>query len=175
MSKKIIVLSGKQFSGKDTVAKFLLEFLPDFIRIGLGDAIKLEYGKQKNLTLEEIENNKSRYRADLIGLGDWGRAQDPDYWLKKIIEQEKNVIVPDMRVPHEMQVFKENGAISVRVESPQSQRARRGFLVKEDDPTETLLDEVTDWDFMVANDGTLEDLKDKSKVLAQDIMKKFTM
>ena len=47
MTKKIIVLSGKQFSGKDTVAKFLLEFLPNFKRIGIGDAIKLEYLSRK--------------------------------------------------------------------------------------------------------------------------------
>ena len=59
MTKKIIILSGKQFSGKDTVAKFLLEFMPDFKRIGLGDAIKLEYGKQKGLTFEEIWKQKT--------------------------------------------------------------------------------------------------------------------
>ena len=85
MTKKIIILSGKQFSGKDTVAKFLLEFLPNFKRIGIGDAIKLEYGKRKNLTFDEIETNKHLYRADLIELGNWGRNQDADYWLKKII------------------------------------------------------------------------------------------
>mgnify|MGYP003311019439 CR=1 FL=1 len=45
------------------------------------------YGKEKGLTYEEIEANKAQYRADLIALGNWGRAQDPDYWLKKILEQ----------------------------------------------------------------------------------------
>ena len=45
MDRKIIIVSGKQFSGKDTVAKIFLELLPDFKRIGLGDAIKIEYGK----------------------------------------------------------------------------------------------------------------------------------
>lgn len=169
MSKKIIILSGKQFCGKDTFAKFLLEFLPDFKRIGLGDAIKLEYGRQKNLTFEEIEANKPQYRADLIALGDWGRSQDPDYWLKKIIEQDDNVIVPDLRMPHELKVFKEHGAVSIRVEAPRENRALRGQLVKEDDPTETLLDAVEDWDFVISNDGTLEELREKAKVLAQKL------
>ena len=171
MTKKIIVLSGKQFSGKDTMAKFLLEFMPDFKRIGLGDAIKIEYGKQKGLTFDEIEKNKSQYRADLIALGDWGRAQDPDYWLKRIIQQDDNVIVPDLRMPHELKVFKEHNAISIRVESPRTNRAMRGELVKEDDPTETLLDSVTDWDYVVQNDGTLEDLREKAKSLAQELNK----
>lgn len=169
MSKKMIILSGKQFCGKDTFAKFLLEFLPNFKRIGLGDAIKLEYGRQKNLTFEEIEANKPQYRADLIALGDWGRSQDPDYWLKKIIEQDDNVIVPDLRMPHELKVFKEHGAVSIRVEAPRENRALRGQLVKEDDPTETLLDAVEDWDFVISNDGTLEELREKAKVLAQKL------
>lgn len=169
MSKKIIILSGKQFCGKDTFAKFLLEFLPDFKRIGLGDAIKLEYGRQKNLTFEEIEANKPQYRADLIALGDWGRSQDPDYWLKKIIEQDDNVIVPDLRMPHELKVFKAHGAISIRVEAPRENRALRGQLVKEDDPTETLLDAVDDWDFVISNDGTLEELREKAKILVQNL------
>ena len=55
---KIIIISGKQYSGKDTLAKILLEELSDFKRIGIGDAIKIEYGKMKNLTFEEIEKNK---------------------------------------------------------------------------------------------------------------------
>lgn len=169
MTKKIIVLSGKQFSGKDTFAKFLLEFMTDFKRIGLGDAIKLEYGKQKGLTFDEIEKNKSQYRADLIALGDWGRAQDPDYWLKRIIEQDDNVIVPDLRMPHELKVFKANNAISIRVEAPREKRALRGELVKENDPTETLLDEITDWDYIIQNDSSLEELREKALNLAEKL------
>jgi len=169
MSKKIIILSGKQFSGKDTVAKFLLEFLPNFKRIGIGDAIKLEYGKRKNLTFEEIETNKHLYRADLIELGNWGRNQDPDFWLKKIIEQDDNVIVPDIRVLHELELFKQHGAISIRVEAPREKRALRGTLVSEDDPTETVLDNVKDWDYIVSNDSDLETLKNKSLIIANEI------
>ena len=86
MANKIIIFSGKQYSGKDTAAKIMLEELTDYRRCAMGDIIKLTYGKEKGLTYEEIEANKSQYRADLIALGNWGRAQDPDYWLKKILE-----------------------------------------------------------------------------------------
>ena len=51
---KFITLSGKQFCGKDTVAKILLDRLPSFHRIGLADAIKLKYSERTGLTLEEI-------------------------------------------------------------------------------------------------------------------------
>ena len=102
---KIIVISGKQYSGKDTLAKILLEKMPDFKRIGIGDSIKIEYGKRKNLTFEQIESQKHLYRADLIELGNWGRNQDKDYWLKNLANMDK-IIVPDVRVTPEVNFFK---------------------------------------------------------------------
>ena len=83
MADKIIILSGKQYSGKDTAAKILLQNLTGFKRIGLGDAIKIEYGEQKGLTFDEIEQNKAIYRQDLINLGNKRRSEDKDYWIKK--------------------------------------------------------------------------------------------
>ena len=85
MADKIIIFSGKQYSGKDTAAKILMESLPSFKRCAMGDIIKIEYAKQHDITVEEIENNKPKYRQGLIDLGNWGRSQSPDYWLEKII------------------------------------------------------------------------------------------
>lgn len=175
MSKQIIALSGKQFSGKDTVAKILLEKLTSFKRIGIGDAIKIEYGKQKNLTFDEIEANKSQYRADLIELGNKGRAISPNYWLEKIIELDYNLIVPDLRVPDELQILKNAGAITIRVEASKEVRSLRGELVKEDDPTETSLDGISDWDFVIQNDSSYEDLKIRASKLADEIAAKLMM
>lgn len=159
MANKIIIFSGKQYAGKDTAAKILLDKLKDFRRCAMGDIIKLTYGKEKNLTYDEIEKNKAQYRADLIKLGNWGRAQDPDYWIKKIIEQEGNIIVTDVRVPHEYEVFKNAGAITIRVEASRETRAKRGELVGENDITETGLDNIKDWDFVVDNNSNYEHLK----------------
>jgi len=169
MSKKIIVLSGKQFSGKDTVAQILLEKLTGFKRIGIGDAIKIEYGKQKELTFEEIEANKPKYRADLIALGDWGRSISPLYWLEKIIELDYNVIVPDVRLKKELEIFKNAGAITIRIEASREVRTLRGELVKEDDLTETDLDDVKEWDYVIENNSTYEDLKLKAYDLASSL------
>ena len=93
MADKIIIFSGKQYSGKDTAAKILMEEMPDFKRCAMGDIIKLEYGRLNNLSYEEIEANKPKYRQGLIDLGNWGRAQSQDYWLEKIIAQEGNIVV----------------------------------------------------------------------------------
>ena len=95
---RIIIFSGKQYSGKDTAAKILMDAMPDYKRCAMGDIIKIEYGKHHGLSFEEIEQNKSQYRHGLIDLGNWGRAQSPDYWLTKIIEQEGNLVVTDVRI-----------------------------------------------------------------------------
>lgn len=159
MAGKIIVFSGKQYAGKDTAAKIMLDEMPDFRRCAMGDIIKLTYGAQKNLTYEEIEKNKSKYRADLIILGNWGRAQSPDYWLQKIVEQDGNIIVTDVRIPHEYEVFKKAGAITIRVEATREIRASRGELIGEEDITEVGLDNIKDWDFVIENNSSYENLK----------------
>ena len=155
----IIIFSGKQYSGKDTAAKIMLEQMPDFRRCAMGDIIKLTYGAEKGLSYEEIEKNKPLYRQDLINLGNWGRSQSPDYWLNKIIAQDGNIIVTDVRVPHEYDVFKQAGAISIRVEASRDTRMSRGELIGETDITEVGLDDIKDWDYIIDNNSDYDNLK----------------
>lgn len=159
MADNIIIFSGKQYAGKDTAAKIMLDKMPNYRRCAMGDIIKLTYGAQKGLTYDEIEKNKAKYRSDLIALGNWGREQDPDYWLKKIINQKGNIIVTDVRVPHEYEVFKNAGAITIRVEATRETRAKRGQLVGENDITEVGLDNEKNWDYIIDNNSTYEHLK----------------
>ncbi len=161
MADKIVIFSGKQYSGKDTAAKILLAELPEYKRCAMGDIIKLEYGRQHNLTYEEIEQNKAQYRAGLIELGNWGRVQNPDYWLEKIIETDGKIMVTDVRVQHEYDVFKAAGAITIRVEASREVRAQRGNLVGEDDVTEVGLDHIKDWDYVIDNNSSYEEFKEK--------------
>ncbi len=169
MAEKIIIFSGKQYSGKDTAGKIMLEVMPDYRRCAMGDIIKLTYGKEKGLTYEEIEKNKPLYRQDLINLGNWGRAQDPDYWLKKIIEQDGNIIVTDVRVPHEYEVFKNAGAVAIRVEASRETRASRGELIGENDITETGLDDIKDWDYIIDNNSDYDSFKQQVLAIADKI------
>ncbi len=169
MANRIIIFSGKQYSGKDTAAKIMLEKMPEYRRCAMGDIIKLTYGRQKGLTYDEIEKNKAIYRQDLINLGNWGREQSPDYWLEKIIEQEGNIIVTDVRVQHEYNVFKAAGAITIRVEASRKTRAQRGQLIGENDITEVGLDNVKDWDYVIDNNGDYENLTRQVEKIIEDL------
>ncbi len=170
MADRIIIFSGKQYSGKDTAAKILMEAMPDFKRCAMGDIIKIEYGRLNNVTFEEIEANKPKYRQGLIDLGNWGRSQSPDYWLDKIIAQDGNIVVTDVRIKHEYEVFKAAGAISIRVEASRELReARGGKLIGEDDVTEVDLDNIQDWDFQLDNNKDYETLKKNVLKIVQAI------
>lgn len=169
MADNIIIFSGKQYAGKDTAAKIMLDKMPNYRRCAMGDIIKLTYGAQKGLTYDEIEKNKAKYRSDLIVLGNWGREQDPDYWLKKIIKQKGNIIVTDVRVPHEYEVFKNAGAITIRVEATRETRAKRGQLVGENDITEVGLDNEKNWDYIIDNNSTYEYLKSQVEKIINEI------
>jgi len=169
MTKKIIVLSGKQYSGKDTVAKILLQKLSGYKRVGIGDAIKLEYSKRTGLSVEEIERNKADYRPDLINLGNEGRAISDTFWLSALLEIEGNLIIPDMRLKKEYAFFKENNAFTIRVNSTYENRSKRGTVVKDDDLTETDLDDITDWNFVIENNSTYEELVKKTDLLVEEL------
>ena len=170
MAERIIIFSGKQYSGKDTAGKFFMEYLPSFRRFAMGDIIKLEYGKIHNISYKEIEQNKSKYRQGLIDLGNYGRSISPDYWLKKIINQEGNIIVTDVRLKYEYSVFKQAGAITVRVEADRDIREKRGGkLVAENDITEIDLDKIQDWDFVIDNNKDYETLKESVLKIVQKI------
>ena len=166
----IITFSGKQYSGKDTAAKILMELMPDFRRCAMGDIIKIEYGKMHNISYEEIEANKPKYRQGLIDLGNWGRAQSPDYWLEKIIAQEGNIVVTDVRIKHEYEVFKKAGAIAIRVEAERDIRENRGGkLIGENDVTEIDLDDIQDWDYIIDNNKDYETLRKNVLEIVQKI------
>ena len=169
MAEKIIILSGKQYSGKDTVAKILLENLTNFKRIGLGDAIKIEYSEKTGIPFEEIEKNKHLYRQDLINLGNKRRSEDKDYWIKKVISLDGNIIVPDVRVKRELEFFKAENAYTIRVDASREIRSQRGQLIGETDVTEVDLDDVKDWNYVIKNDSTYENLQAESIKLANDI------
>ena len=169
MAEKIIVISGKQYSGKDTAAKIILDILTNFKRIGLGDAIKIEYSEKTGIPFEEIEKNKHLYRQDLINLGNSRRSEDKDYWIKKVIQLPGNIIVPDVRVKRELEFFKEANAFTVRVEASRDVRSQRGKLVGETDITEVDLDNINDWDAIITNESSYEDLQVQSIELANRI------
>jgi len=169
--RKIIIISGKQFSGKDTVANVLMKIFPDFKLAPLADAIKIEFSQKKNITFNEVERNKPLYRVDLIEFSNKTRAKDQDYWIKKVLSSEDNIIISDVRLQYEMKVFDKLDVTKIRVESDLDERNKRGNLVKEDDFTEIDLDNYKDWDYIIKNNSTVELLEKKADEVGEKILR----
>jgi phosphomevalonate kinase len=155
---QLIAISGKQYSGKDTVCGLLMEWLPGFVKTPVAQAIKRQFALQAGLSLEQLEAEKASYRTALIALGNWGRAQDPDYWMKQVLGQSGQKMISDLRLMREYQLLREHNALCIRINASEASRASRGKIVAQDDPTECELDGITDWDYCIGNDSTLADL-----------------
>lgn len=171
----MIIVAGKQFSGKDTVADILCETFPSLKREALALEIKNEFGRSKDLTMNEIDRNKTMYRSDLMELGNSRRKENPKYWIETVLKgkEGQDLIITDVRLKLEYETFKKMGAITIRLESSREERLKRGHLVREDDITEVDLDDMKEWDYVIENNSDHETLKANAKKVALDIEKKL--
>ncbi len=170
--RDLIAISGKQYAGKDQFADFLMASLPGFHKVSLARAIKIEFAELYGLTPACVEADKATYRPALIAIGQRRRQRDADYWIDKVMQHPGPKVIPDMRLRHEYEVFKDLGAFCIRVEADRTLRAQRGRLVQESDPTECELDDMTGWDAVITNDGSLEDLRQAAEQLAKRLVTK---
>lgn len=93
----------------------------------------------------------------------WGteyrRSHDPDYWTKawerKIsgFDLDKvHLLIDDVRFMNELNVIRSHGGRFIKIDRP-------GFAAGGNHASETSLDDITDWDVVILNDGTLEEFK----------------
>lgn len=165
---KVVCISGKAQHGKDTTAgmmKTALESMGHTVLIAhYGDLVKYVCR-----TFFGWNGEKDAYGRSLLQkVGtDIVREQHPNYWVdfvKDMLSMFPNewdfVLIPDSRFPNEIDGLKQSGfnVIHLRVrrenfESPLTTE-------QQNHPSETALDHVVP-DFLIVNDGTLEDLYNK--------------
>ena len=112
-----------------------------------------EFLPEWNLTIREIQQK--------IGTELFRDSLNEDVWVKSLFvdfEQTSKWIITDVRFPNEIESIKSNGGIVVRIINPN---------VKDlsNHASETSLDNYKDWDYIIYNDGTLDDYKIKIKEL----------
>lgn len=109
-----------------------------------------------------------RYMLQYIGTDLFRNRLHPDVWINATFADYKPVerelkgslfypqwIISDVRFPNELKAIKDRGGICIRVSRPPI----------EPDPhiSESALDDSDDFDYMVINDGTIDDLVEKVK------------
>lgn len=169
-----IGLFAKMRSGKDEVFKILDRMGFDVERVAFGDVMKESFYER----FPHIP--KDPKPIDLLQkYGQAMREIDPDVWvrptmnrkqLKADILAQAGLMVPsfvftDIRQPNEYQAVKDSGAFMVKVEAPLELRVKRMLELGEtvtpevlEAPTERYID-TFESDFVIYNDGTIEDLE----------------
>lgn len=189
---KIIGLIGKKKSGKTTVANYIVELLhPRVVSVvGFADALKkevaymllqtecseqLEAGFLEDTeraienTLKHIEVCKSNYRLLLQWWGtDYRRKMfDENYWVRKVEQtiQSDNLsdvlIVPDVRFFNESNMIKKQEGVLIKIVRDDLEASIDGHQ------SETEMDSI-DFDYVIPNDGDIQDLKFSVRNLLRD-------
>jgi len=159
---KLIAISGKKRSGKDTVAAIIRRnFKGPSISYYFASALKHEVARACGVKTEFIDQFKDNFRLILQGWGtDYRRKlYGDDFWIKQVesalraFEDGGNlqlVVIPDCRFKNEFDYLKKRGAAIIRVR-------RQKACYADSHISETDLDDVKH-DFVIDNNGTIEEL-----------------
>ncbi|WP_163051669.1 AAA family ATPase [Bacillus cereus] len=151
-----IALCGESRSGKDTVGELI-----GYARFAFGDYMKREYYKANPHMV-----GKPKDREHMI---EWSQPQvekDDHIWIRPLEEDIStmynpyhNIVITDLRQPHEEKWCRDNGFHIVRVHAHVLRRDLRarnlGEKLGKDLPYEVKAD------FHIYNDGSLEDLQSR--------------
>lgn len=174
----IISISGKIGSGKDTIADIIMQYTPyhhwqvkkfagklkDIAEILTG-VPKINFEDQEFKQQDMGPEWGMTYRDLLQKLGTeamrnglhknvWVNALFADYQFN--IEEDEQIpywIITDSRFPDELAAVKKHNGIAIKVIRDS------GNTVGITHTSETALDNYTEWDYIIDNNGTLEELK----------------
>jgi hypothetical protein len=181
----LICLSGKRFHGKSTVADYLvhkyhmkeLAFahpLKDMCQTVFGFSHDQMYNPHWKEVIDPFWGITPR--CALQDCGQMMRDKYGSIWVKALArrlqqqEKDSDIVVSDCRYPDEWKQMKELGAVMVRVtrlHSPQDHDE-----VSSHHPSETSLDNLDLYtpDYVLVNDGTLEELHDKIRKMMNNLL-----
>ena len=154
-----IAFGGRMGSGKDTAADYLCRNYTGAKHSFAAPLYDIMYYAQKKCG---FELKKDRKLLQFIGT-DWGRSIDPNVWVKTALRTTPatgNVFLSDIRFYNELYALKSNGWKCIKLTREDPDLLRREGTGNRNHISETSLDKVceTEWDFVIINNGTKEDL-----------------
>ena len=187
MKKIIVGISGKAESGKNSFAELARKAEHNLIAFDFAFANEV---KRLALELGWDEWKDEKGRVGLIWLGEGAREHfNKDIWIKKLQQNMREIIkqssciinkdyavffVTDMRYESELLSLKELSIsvdaefYSIRVERPLHENKLTPEQRK--NQSETSLDNYQEFNYIVVNEGTIDDFKEKVHKVMDDIL-----
>ena len=178
--KNIAFWSSTPQQGKTTAARFLMDNL-DYVKVSFAGPLRFMIERllhSAGYTYNEIQwflNEGKEQNIDVIGasyrklartLGtEWGRNLiHPDAWVnvaeQKIIHTEAPICIDDLRFPNELELLRRHDFALVKVVRDVSRSDADSHK------SDVSLRDFDEWDHVIENNGTLEELCSKVRDIA---------
>ena len=177
---KIFIVSGKANSGKDTTC----EFMDNYIKTKGIKVLNLQISYYIKMYAKTIsgwsgdEESKPRSLLQQIGTDIVRKEIDEKFFIKRIIEDIEVfsyyfdfITISDARFPDEIDSIKDKfkNVYSIKLERPNFESNLNDNEKKH--VTETALDNYDNYDYVLVNDSSLEDLNMKAKKIVDEVLK----
>lgn len=176
---KIITISGKAESGKDTSAQMLKEQLED---LGYNVLIchyadLLKFICKNFFDWDGQKNEEGRTLLQRVGT-EGVRKYNPNYWVEFILEilaffpdEWDFVLIPDARFPNEINLLKDDNYDVMAVKVVRTDYENHLTEEQRNHPSETALDDYN-FDYTLLNESTKEGLYARIESLVSTIIEK---
>lgn len=165
---KVILISGKARHGKDTMARFMEQYLLEHGKKVLithyGDLVK--YTCKAFFKWNGVKDNHGRTLLQMVGT-DYIRSNYPNFWVDYVIgvvtsfpDQWDYVLIPDVRFPNEISRWQECEGDNLDIISLRVVREGYESILTEEQQahaSETALDDY-DFNHIIKNDSDLSEL-----------------
>lgn len=180
----IVGITGQARSGKDTVADFICKS-DNFVKYSMAGPIKAglrammsfdkEYtdGPFKEIPIADLGDKSPRFMMQTLGT-EWGRdIIDDNIWVtlmarkyKECLNKNVSMVIPDVRFDNEAAKIKELGGFVLLVVNPKLPQKMKHR-------SEAGVDVDKYVDFGIKNDGSLQDLYEKTMDVFTEKMSRF--
>ena len=161
----------------------LMKYLNSFVEEVLPDLSEKEFSVIKKFISQlmlkpenfyEDKTELSRCLLQIYGTNIFRNRVDSDYWIYRFLERIENydcnlLLVTDWRYPNEYTSLEENLIILENEIEICKIRINRKASPLSSHPTEIALDKYSGFDFVIENDGTLDELRETVKQLVKQL------
>jgi len=175
-----IAISGKARCGKDTICNYLKLLLHSLfnreykVKV-LSFALPLYTCLYSCQEVLELPLEKDRNFLQIVG--DWARDINEDIFVELLerkledYEEYELILISDVRFENELEMLKKNGFKIIRVNRDINMLNENQANHK----SEINLDNYSDYDYVIENNGTLNELYEKLRVIINNIFNNISL